>query len=266
MGLARARVAPRRRAAGRLPTPAPSSEIPASYATARDAGAKDQVCPPGRFGRNGRAKEEDPPIGQAGQPREGLIDTVTIPTSIPQNTALLVIDFQRAIDHPSWGTRNNPEAEENVRQLLAFWRRTSRPIVHVRHVSRFPESTYRDGQPGVEFKETALPLPGEPVITKQTGNAFVATPLESLLRDNGIRDVVIAGVITNNSVESTARMAGDLGFRTIVVSDGTFTFGRKDFSGRSRTAEEVHAMSLANLDGEYASILTTGEVLKSAGG
>ncbi len=191
---------------------------------------------------------------------------MTTLTSIRQNTALLIIDLQQAIDHPSWGVRNNPDAEENVRRLLAFWRRTSRPVVHVRHVSRFPDSTYRDGQPGVEFKEAALPLPGEPVITKQTGNAFVATPLESLLRGNGIRDVVIAGVITNNSVESTARMAGDLGFRTIVVSDGTFTFGRKDFSGCSRTAGEVHAMSLANLDGEYASIMTTDEVLENAGG
>ena len=162
--------------------------------------------------------------------------------------------------------RNNPGAEENVRKLLAHWRRTSRPIVHVRHVSRFPGSTYRDGQPGVDFKEEALPLPGEPVITKQTGNAFVATALESLLRENNIGDVVIAGVITNNSVESTARMAGDLGFRTIVVSDGTFTFARKDYDGRARTADEVHAMSLVNLEGEYASILSTAEVIAKAGG
>ncbi|HTY58704.1 MAG TPA: cysteine hydrolase family protein [Bacteroidota bacterium] len=178
----------------------------------------------------------------------------------------MLIDIQKAIDDPSWGVRNNPGAEENVRKLLAHWRRTSRPIVHVRHVSRFPGSTYRDGQPGVDFKEEALPLPGEPVITKQTGNAFVATALESLLRENNIGDVVIAGVITNNSVESTARMAGDLGFRTIVVSDGTFTFGRKDYDGRARTADEVHAMSLVNLEGEYASILSTAEVIAKAGG
>ena len=184
---------------------------------------------------------------------------------LPQNTALLLIDLQRAIDHPSWGERNNPEAEVNIGRLLAQWRRTSRPIVHVRHVSRFAASTYRDGQPGVEFKEVAVPAAGEPVLTKQNASAFIGTTLERLLRDNGIEDVVIAGVITNNSVEATARMAGDLGFRTTVVSDATFTFGRNDFQGRVRTADEVHAMSLANLEGEYASIRTTGEVLHSAG-
>jgi len=182
--------------------------------------------------------------------------------AIPDNAALIIIDLQKAIDHPSWGVRNNPGAEENIRRLLDHWRATSRPIVHVRHASRFPDSTYTEGQPGAEFKEEAAPLPGEPVVTKQTGNAFVGTALEALLRSHAITEVVIAGVITNNSVESTARMAGDLGFRTIVVSDATFTFGRKDFDGRIRSADEVHAMSLANLDGEYASIQTTLDILK----
>jgi len=187
-------------------------------------------------------------------------------TSLPQNTALLIIDLQKAIDHPSWGTRNNPGAEENVGKLLAHWRATTLPIVHIRHVSRFPTSTYRDGQPGVEFKDVAIPAAGELVLTKQSASAFVGTPLKAWLDDHDIADVVIAGVITNNSVEATARMAGDLGFRTTVVSDATFTFGRNDFDGRFRSAGEVHSMSLANLDGEYASILTTVEVLRGAGG
>ncbi|HMK38148.1 MAG TPA: cysteine hydrolase family protein [Bacteroidota bacterium] len=185
-------------------------------------------------------------------------------TGLPQSCALILIDLQKAIDHPSWGERNNPGAEENVGRLLAHWRSTGRPVIHVRHLSRFPTSTYRDGQPGVEFKDVALPAEGEPVFTKHVGNAFIGTALESWLRDRHIADLVIAGVITNNSVEATARMAGDLGFRTVVVSDATFTFGRKDFQGRHRTAEEVHAMSLANLEGEYASVRSTGEVLSGA--
>jgi len=148
-----------------------------------------------------------------------------------------------------------------VRRLLDRWRSSSRPVIHVRHVSRFPDSTYRDGQEGVEFKEVALPLPGEPVVTKHTPCAFIGTPLEAILRERGIGDIVIAGVITNNSVEATARVAGELGFTTIVASDGTFTFGRADFRGVFRTAEEVHAMSLANLQDEYAHVLATEEII-----
>ena len=73
--------------------------------------------------------------------------------------------------------------------------------------------------------------------------------------------LIIAGVITNNSVEATARMAGNLGFDTVVVADATATFGRADYNGRWRDAEDVHALSLANLQGEYARIAGTAEIL-----
>ena len=185
---------------------------------------------------------------------------------LPKNSALILIDLQKAIDDPSWGVRNNPQAETNVGRLLAHWRMNNMPVIHVRHVSRFPDSTYRDGQAGVEFKEIALPRAGEVVLTKHVCGAFIGTNLEARLRGVACEDVVIIGVITNNSVEATARVSGDLGFRTIVVSDATFTFGRKDIGGRFCSAEEVHAMSLGNLDGEYARICTTNEVLEMAGG
>lgn len=179
-----------------------------------------------------------------------------------EQTVLLLIDLQKAIDDPRWGVRNNPQAEENVGRLLSCWRHHQMPIIHVRHVSRDPQSTYRDGQIGAEFKEVAKPRPNEILVTKQVCTAFIGTDLESRLRGLGATDVVIAGVITNNSVESTARVCGDLGFRTTVVSDATFTFAKKDFSGMLHSADVVHAMSLANLQGEYASIRSSDQVLE----
>jgi nicotinamidase-related amidase len=176
-------------------------------------------------------------------------------------TALILIDLQKAIDHPSWGVRNNPRAEANVARLLEVWRATKRPVYHIRHDSLEPQSTYRPGQIGHEFKEVALPHAGEPVIGKHKTNAFIGTELEQTLRSAGHTTLVIAGVITNNSVEATVRMAGDLGFETYVVSDACFTFARKDWDGHLRSADEVHAMSLANLSGEYCTVVTTSEVL-----
>jgi hypothetical protein len=55
--------------------------------------------------------------------------------------------------------------------------------------------------------------------------------------------------------------SGNLGFETQVVADATFAFDKVDYSGIKRTADEVHAMALANLDGEYATITTTERVL-----
>ncbi|HTP36490.1 MAG TPA: cysteine hydrolase family protein [Candidatus Acidoferrales bacterium] len=183
---------------------------------------------------------------------------------LPPETALLVIDVQRAIDHPSWGERNNPDAESNIAALLAAWRAARRPVYHVRHDSTEPASTYRPGQLGHDFKPEAQPLAGETVIAKQTNSAFIGTNLESRLRAAGHTTLVIAGVITNNSVEATVRMAGNLGFRTYLVEDATFTFGRRDWHGRWRTADEVHAMSLANLDGEYCTVVRAEDIARSS--
>jgi nicotinamidase-related amidase len=182
---------------------------------------------------------------------------------LPPSTALLIIDVQHAIDHPSWGHRNNPDAEQNIASLLAAWRRSGRPIYHIRHDSLEPESHYRPGQPGNDFKPEAAPAPGETIIAKQTNSAFIGTDLEARLRAASHLTLVITGVITNNSVEATVRMAGNLGFTTYLAEDACFTFGRRDWHGVFRPASDVHAMSLANLDGEYCSVLRTADVLKA---
>jgi len=184
---------------------------------------------------------------------------------LPLNAALIIIDVQQAIDHPQWarwGPRNNPQAEDNIAQLLIAWRASQRPIFHVRHMSREAHSPYRLGQPGNDFKPQVAPLSHERVIEKNTNSAFIGTPLEAELRAASIDTLIVTGVITNNSVEATARMAGNLGFATIVVADATATFAHPDFNSVLRSAEEVHAMSLANLQDEYAAIMTTQEILE----
>jgi nicotinamidase-related amidase len=179
--------------------------------------------------------------------------------------ALLLVDLQKAIDDRSWrkhGERNNLSAEQNIGELLHAWRAENGPIIHIRHDSLEPQSAYRPGQSGNEFKDFATPRAGERVIAKQTNSAFIGTNLEATLREAGYDTLVVCGVITNNSVEATVRMAGNLGFRTYLVADGCYTFARLDWDGRLRTAEEVHTMSLANMDGEYCTVLNTKDALE----
>jgi nicotinamidase-related amidase len=80
------------------------------------------------------------------------------------------VDLPRAVDHPSWGPRNNPDAEANAALLLREWRNAGRPIYHVRHDSMEAKSTFRPGQPGNEFKQEVAPLPNETVIVKRTAS------------------------------------------------------------------------------------------------
>jgi nicotinamidase-related amidase len=145
--------------------------------------------------------------------------------------------------------------------LLTHWRAQQWPLIHICHDSTEPKSHYRPGQPGHDFKPQTAPLPGESVIPKSTNSAFIGTGLEARLRAAGHTALVVAGVSTNNSVEATVRMAGNLGFAVWLAEDACFTFGRKDWNGTPRSAEEVHALSLANLDGEYCSVTTTDTVL-----
>jgi len=175
--------------------------------------------------------------------------------------ALILIDMQRGIGDPALGRRNNPGAEDNIARLLYAWRDARQPIVHVRHISRSPHSVFWPGQEGAEFQDRFQPRAEEHVVEKNVPDAFINTGLERWLRVRGIDNTVIVGVITNNSIEATARTSGNLGFKTVVVADATYTFDKHDYDGTLRTAAEVHAMSLANLQDEYATIVTTDELL-----
>lgn len=175
---------------------------------------------------------------------------------------LIIIDMQKGMALSSAGPRNNPNAERNIASLLQAWRKAGAPVVHVRHISRTAGSPFWPGQQGVEFQEALAPLATEHVVEKNVPDAFINTGLERWLRARSVSRLAIVGVSTNNSVEATARTAGNLGFQTQVVADGCYAYDKVDYAGTKRTAEEVHAMALANLDGEYATITTT-EVLLS---
>jgi nicotinamidase-related amidase len=175
--------------------------------------------------------------------------------------ALIIIDMQKGMADPAAGTRNNPEAEQNIAALLRTWRAAGSTVVHVRHISRTVGSLFWPGQSGVEFQERFAPLPDACILEKNVPDAFINTGLERWLRVRGISQLVIAGVSTNNSVEASARTAGNLGFATHVVADACFAFAKVDYAGVPRSAEDVHAMALSNLDGEYAAIVLTRDVL-----
>lgn len=177
--------------------------------------------------------------------------------SIPNNAALLIIDVQQGMDDPRLGRRNNPDAEQNISRLLDLWRSESRPIIHVQHSSVEPDSPLRPELPGFAFKPEARPFAGEVIFQKSVNSAFIGTELESYLRENGIDHLVVVGLTTDHCVSTTTRMAGNLGFKTLLVADATATFDRKGPDGKAYTAEEIHAVHVASLNGEFCRVVTT---------
>ena len=181
---------------------------------------------------------------------------------LPQSAALLVVDVQQAFLDPRWGQRNNPDAEANIARLLAAWRNSKRPVRYVVHDSVEPESLLRPGLPGNAIQAVASPKTGEPIYRKNVNSAFIGTTLERDLRQDGIETLVIVGLTTNHCVSTTARMAGNLGFKTYVVSDATATYDRLALDGTMRSAEDVHAAALSDLHEEFATVVDTAQILK----
>lgn len=175
--------------------------------------------------------------------------------------ALLIIDVQQGMDDPRLGNRNNPDAERHMAQLLKAWREAKRPVLHVQHMSVEPNSPLRPELPGNAIKNEVAPLDGEPVFQKEVNSAFIGTGLEKHLRDNGIDTLVVAGLTTDHCVSATTRMASDLGFSVIVVADATATYERVGPDGLEYDAELIHRVELAALNGEFASVKNSAEIL-----
>jgi nicotinamidase-related amidase len=189
----------------------------------------------------------------------------------PSLTALIVVDVQRAFDEweAAGKRRNNPEAVARIADLLSAFRDRGAPIFHIRHQGTRPNSSFLAEASGYPVKDEAREIEGEPVIVKRVNSAFIGTDLENRLRAADIKTLVICGATTNHCVETTTRMAGNLGFDARLVRDATWTFDRVGPDGDAHSAEEIHAMTLANLNGEFARIVSASDViagLEDAGG
>ena len=182
-----------------------------------------------------------------------------MPVAPDAQHALVVIDVQQGFDDPAWGRRDNPVCEANIALLVDAWRQAGRPVVIVRHDSTSPGSPLRPGQPGNDLRPG---LSGDVLITKSVNSAFYGDPdLHAWLTERGITRLTICGVTTNHCCETTARMAGNLGYDVTFVIDATHTFDRPAPDGSVITAEEISRVTAANLHGEFANVVTTPSVL-----
>lgn len=177
--------------------------------------------------------------------------------------ALIVIDVQQGFDDPVWGPRDNPGAEVNIGRLVAAWADASRPVVLVRHDSRSEGSPLAAGTPGNALKAVVADTPHDLFVTKEVNSAFSGDPdLDAWLRDRGIEELVIVGIQTNMCVETTARMAGNLGYRVIVPIDATHTFDLEGPGGITLNAAELARATAVNLaGGGFAEVVTTDDVV-----
>lgn len=182
--------------------------------------------------------------------------------------ALLLIDIQKGLDDIDYygGHRNNLQAEANAKRILDFWRNQKFPIFHIKHNSTNPDSPLVQGQPGNAFKDIVKPLANETIVVKQVNSAFIGTDLKQQLDVLAVKKVVIVGLTTDHCISSSARMAGNLGYNTFLVSDATATFDKVGPDGTKFAAEMIHEIELASLHNEFANVISTHELLRQIPG
>ena len=178
-----------------------------------------------------------------------------------KDTALLVIDAQKGInDLEHWGgktgRRNNPDAEDHIQSLIDGFRSNGLTVVFTAHDSRQAISPLKLGTPGGEFLDGILPRPDELVIKKDVNSSFVGTNLELELRRRTINRIVTIGYFTNFCVETSVRMAGNMGYDSYMVPAACATTNRIGFDGIDYDPDVVHNLAVASLNGEFATALS----------
>ena len=149
-----------------------------------------------------------------------MLTTNEVPLS---QSALLVIDAQDSFKvGPRWTRRNNHDFERNVTALIDAYRAARLPVIFFLHT---------DGDPGFEPDSVHLrlmdflaPRRTEPILLKDTRNAFTSTTLQAKLLGLGVRRLAITGISMEQCCETTTRVAADLGYAVDFVIDATMTF------------------------------------------
>ena len=176
----------------------------------------------------------------------------------PASTALMVIDIQAGSitkdpdselgrTHPAivdyWNRRMRDKVLSNTRRLIESFRRRGLRVVYTRNGAMTPsgdemtkrlrsreapesDRQYRGG-PAYEIAAEVFPNEHELVIDKPISSAFTSSPMDHALRNMGITDLVIAGILTDMCVLGTARVAAELGYNALICEDACATLTQR---------------------------------------
>jgi len=136
---------------------------------------------------------------------------------------LIVMDMQRALFTVPRYQKDG--VVDNIRRLIAVQRKNGGMVIHVRH-NGLVEDGMAPGMEGWEFLAEIDMHPDDPVIEKETCDAFYGTDLERSLRDAGADKIIITGCCTDFCVDTTVRAAVSRNFKVIVPADAHTTADR----------------------------------------
>lgn len=177
-------------------------------------------------------------------------------------TALILVDIQN--DYFPGGKmelEGSLDASLKAKELLAFFRQRQMPVIHIQHIAIRPGATFfLPDTLGVKIHANVQPLAEEALFQKHYPNSLRDTPLLAALRAEQIDNLVICGMMTHMCIDSTTRAAHDHGFDCLVAGDACATRALS-LQGQTIPAAAVHLAFLAALNGSFARVLSTAEII-----
>jgi nicotinamidase-related amidase len=161
---------------------------------------------------------------------------LTNPSQVPiERSALLVIDVQDSFRATPgrWDRRSSRDFEAQVDRLIQAYRTAGLPVIYVLHTDG--DEGFDTASPYFKLMDFLKPREGEPVLLKNTRNAFTSTDLQKILDARGVRRLAITGIQTEQCCETTTRLAADLGYDVDFMIEATLTFPIAD----PETGEEL---------------------------
>ena len=197
---------------------------------------------------DGNAGQEENQKPETPSESSGNGNPVDSPPVIADKTALLIIDIQNDYFEGGSHTLYNPlEALSNAEYILKKFRDEGLTVIHVRHSAEPGSGFMERGTWGAEIHENLTPLENETVIVKRQVSSFTGTELDSILFENGIKNLVICGMQTNVCVEGTIKSAKELSYEMILLEDACAAIN-----------PETHEKAIADLR-ELATVIKTNE-------
>ncbi len=182
----------------------------------------------------------------------GLQAGATLPAA---KAALVLIDYQHEYRNGPLALPDEASVTPIACRLRAWAEASGITVIHVLHRAPAGAMIFGTGSPGAEPLAGMVPAAGETVIYKHLPSAFTGTELAEVLQAKGIENLLIAGYMTHNCVDSTAREAFHRGYKVGVVADASATRDLPGLGGETIPAAQVHAAVLAGLGDRIAEIV-----------
>ena len=176
--------------------------------------------------------------------------------------ALIVVDIQNDyFPQGKWPLVGADAAADNAVRLIKAFRDAGDSVVHIRHEFTSEDAPFfTPNSEGAKLHPKVLNRADEPVVLKHFVNSFRETELQSILDEQGIKELVVVGSMSHMCVDGITRAAADFGYTVTVIHDACATRDL-EFNGLTVPAAQVHAAFMAALAFAYASVVSTNEYL-----